>query len=371
MKPLNILYLVRHRGMHSGSAKQLFYLAKEMAEKGHQITCLFSHSPKNPCDFASLKIFSPYPILVETINMDRFYYPPSIIRLHRYLKKNQFDVVHAFKGGALNSLLLASIGIKIPAVIFFRGVSFPFDFWSSLKFRWAKIDHIIAISASIKKQLLAQNILTPQQISVVHGVEDPAQYHPRPQKPCRESLQIPIKSTVVSLLANIGGWKGHRYFFDSVPFFLNSSPDILIWCVGRGDAQQFAPQLKQLGIEQSVRFSPFIEKFEMAIAAVDISVCASYQGEGITGVVVASMAMRKAIITTDVGGNKEIIINEETGLVVPAKDPESLGLAIKRLIENPDLATRLADNAYQYYLQHLQPASAAQKVEQIYRTYTD
>ncbi len=367
-KRLKILYLVRQQGIHSGSSKQLFYLAKEMVARGHEVTCIFNDTPKTPCDHHSLAPLKELKLKFSTLDMGKFYRPRSIKSLRRILKQEQFDVIHTYKGGAVNLAYLASIGIKVPCFVYFRGVSFPLPLLSALKFRGNKIHHIIAISHSIKKSLVEKNRLFADRISVIHGVEDANQYFPMESLKEREQFGLPSPSEgkVIAIFANFGTWKGHKTLFQSAPYFLSKHPDAIIWCVGKGDTSRFTPLLKELGIENRIKFTPFVAKFEKAVASADLSVCASYDGEGLTGTLVCSMAMKKTIVTTDVGGNAEIIKQDKTGIVVPKRNPQALGEAICELLDNPSKCQQLAQNAYDYFITNLQPQQAAAQTEEIY-----
>ena len=65
--------------------------------------------------------------------------------------------------------------------------------------------------------------------------------------------------------------------------------------------------------------------------------------EGMPLVVLDAMAHRKPVVATPVGGTPELVVDEETGLLVPPRDPERLAAAIGRVLADPELATRLGE----------------------------
>ena len=67
--------------------------------------------------------------------------------------------------------------------------------------------------------------------------------------------------------------------------------------------------------------------------------------EGLPLVLIEAAALGKPIVATDVDGSREIITDGETGLLVPAADPQALASAVNRLLDDPDLASRLASRA--------------------------
>ena len=71
------------------------------------------------------------------------------------------------------------------------------------------------------------------------------------------------------------------------------------------------------------------------LAASDIGILCSHE-EGFSNAILEGMAAGLPMIVSDVGGNAEAVIHDETGLVVPAGDPKALANAIVALIGNPE-----------------------------------
>jgi len=82
-------------------------------------------------------------------------------------------------------------------------------------------------------------------------------------------------------------------------------------------------------------FTGFRTDIPELLAAMDLTVCSSIRGEGLTGTIRESLAMRVPVITTDVGGNRELVRDDETGYVVPAKDSSVMAERILSLLRNP------------------------------------
>jgi glycosyltransferase involved in cell wall biosynthesis len=80
------------------------------------------------------------------------------------------------------------------------------------------------------------------------------------------------------------------------------------------------------------------------LAAADTA-CLSSNWEGLPMVVLEAMALGKPVVATDVGGTRDAVVHEETGLLVPPADPAAMAEALLRLARAPDLATRLGAGA--------------------------
>jgi Glycosyltransferase len=116
--------------------------------------------------------------------------------------------------------------------------------------------------------------------------------------------------------------------------------------VGRIDDESYyrmvLEEVKQLGLEDDFIFLGHRDDIPEIIAASDVSVSASVEGEGLTGALRESLAMKKPVIATAVSGNPELIINGKTGWLVRPGDPKDLARALIEALNDQAEATRRA-----------------------------
>jgi glycosyltransferase involved in cell wall biosynthesis len=100
-----------------------------------------------------------------------------------------------------------------------------------------------------------------------------------------------------------------------------------------------------VGLNGAVRFPGFLNRAEKAQEgdAADIFINTSHV-DNMPVTIVEACAMGLPVITTDVGGIKDLLIDGETGLLVPDNDDEAMCKAITRLLNDPALAGRLSNN---------------------------
>jgi glycosyltransferase involved in cell wall biosynthesis len=106
------------------------------------------------------------------------------------------------------------------------------------------------------------------------------------------------------------------------------------------------------------------------LIASDISVLPS-RYEGIPRALMESMALGIPVIATNVPGSRTLIRSGENGILVKHDDVPELAVAIRSLIENPGLTSRLANTGKQTVLKEYDEHNVAARVENIYRHILD
>jgi glycosyltransferase involved in cell wall biosynthesis len=99
----------------------------------------------------------------------------------------------------------------------------------------------------------------------------------------------------------------------------------------------------------------------------DVVVCASTRGEGLTGSVREALAMARPVVSTDVAGNRELVRHGETGLLVPVREPDSLAAAIAQLLDDREQAGRLGRAGRALVLEVCTDDARTACVEELYR----
>jgi glycosyltransferase involved in cell wall biosynthesis len=145
------------------------------------------------------------------------------------------------------------------------------------------------------------------------------------------------------------GIKGHEDLLAAARIVLDRRPDVRFLVVGDGFGdlgvrhfEHIRGLARELGVADSVIFAGRRTDLVDVLAALDVSVQASLSEN--YGGTIESLLMERPTVATAAGGMPEVVIDEETGLLVPIRDPEALAAAILRMVEDPELARRLGEN---------------------------
>lgn len=140
------------------------------------------------------------------------------------------------------------------------------------------------------------------------------------------------------LVGRLSPEKGHRVLLEAAARLQHEGLDFRIVLVGDGDLR---PEIERLIEKASLTDRVHIAGWQDAAGVRNILaesralVLASF-GEGLPVVIMEAMAMGRPVVGTDVGGVGELVIDSETGWLVPPGDPEALGDAMKRALQTPD-----------------------------------
>lgn len=152
----------------------------------------------------------------------------------------------------------------------------------------------------------------------------------------RRDLGVKADAKVMIVIANLIPYKGHSDLIQAAREVINRFPDAIFLFVGedRGIQKELEQRVANFGVGQSVRFLGRQDDVPKLLAASDISVLPSHE-EGFSNVILESMAAGLPVVATDVGGNREAILDGITGWLIPHKDPGALAAKIIDLLRDP------------------------------------
>jgi lipopolysaccharide heptosyltransferase II len=156
---------------------------------------------------------------------------------------------------------------------------------------------------------------------------------------------------IIANIARLTAIKGHTYFLKAIAQLIRSFPNSKVWIVGDNTAdpsyrQELEVLSRRLGLSHCVKFMGHRDDIERLLMSVNVLVLSTVTAEAFGRVIVEAQASGVPVVATKVGGVVEIIEDEVTGLLVPAKNPEAIAQAIVRILKNPKFAQSIADNAY-------------------------
>jgi glycosyltransferase involved in cell wall biosynthesis len=169
--------------------------------------------------------------------------------------------------------------------------------------------------------------------------------------------------------------KGHRYLLEALvaaPARGDSSKILMIGVPPPGDRPALYPHVaelhrmaRELGLNSRVEFLGFQAEAHRWLNALDLLVQPSLR-ESFGLAAVEAMATGLPVIASRVGGLAEVIVDGETGLLVPPADPDALGAAISRLRNDPGLRSSMGQRGRLRAQRHFSHDLCLRQMEQVY-----
>lgn len=364
LRKLNILQILPKASIESGGSLQAFQLTRGLAERGHRVSFVCRSLT------GEIDIIKSGKVELVQIPMKNEFDILSIIELYRLMIRQKTDVVHVHKGLAHTLAYIAAFFAKVPVFVVNRGVSFPLDCFNRIKYKWKGVSKIVAVSEQLKQILIDSGKIDPDKIEVIYGGTDLEKFNwqIKANKILTE-FNIPQGSVVVGIIANVRKWKGHTLLLQAVQQIVKTHPNTVFLIVGDADnslGQQLKKTTAETNLQNHVIFTGYRQDIPQLLAAMDFTVNCSYSGEGLTGALRESLAMKKPAISTDVGGNKELIIDHKTGLLIPANQLQALIDALNYLIENPAERMRMGEEGYRFINEKFTLEARISQMEKLY-----
>jgi glycosyltransferase involved in cell wall biosynthesis len=172
---------------------------------------------------------------------------------------------------------------------------------------------------------------------------------------------------VIGCLGRLQPAKGYEFLIRALPSIVAAYPQTLLRIAGPGTLlPQLTDLARSLGVERHLEFTGHTADIRSFLEAIDIFVQPSLC-EALPFTILEACSVGMPVVATDVGGVSECIRDGETGLVVPARDPEALSRAILMLAGDAPLRQAMAERAQAFMLEGFQSTMMVEKTVAVYR----
>jgi glycosyltransferase involved in cell wall biosynthesis len=365
-RPLSIIMVDSHAEIERGGAIQCSRLAAALAERGHDVACIFDAAAGGSEDGPEWRRMTRagVEILRRPLRSLR-----ATRRFRRELAERRPDIIHTHKNGALYFVAGATLNRRAFGWVANRGTVYSLlrgsPAWAIHRY-W--VDRMIPVADAVRAQLVRDGIPAAN-LRTIYGSFDVARFDPTTSGAAmRAAWDVPADVPLVGMAASFKSRKkGQSDLLEAARILLREHPDAYFVLAGDGPSGRAKALAERLGISSRVRFPGFVSDMPAALAAMDVVVCASTRGEGLTGSVREALAMARPVVSTDVAGNRELVRHGETGLLTPVRNPPALASAISRLLSDPSQAKALGEAGRALVLELCSDEARARQVEQLYR----
>lgn len=316
---------------YGGAETQLVRLALRLKARGWGVSVISMTPPK-----AYVEELEAAGIPVHSLEIRRKIPDPRpILGLVRLLRSQQPDVVHGFMVHA--NLLARLVRPLAPVPVLICSARNTNEGGRFREVLYRLTDHLCDITTQVSQTGLERYIrikaVPPYKIRYIPNGIDVDRFRPDPEVRKRMREELGLGDAFVWLaVGRFDPQKDYPNMLRAFSQVIKEHPDTLLIIVGDGPVRQAMEELaSNLGLKDRVRFLGIRRDIAEVMNAADGYVISS-SWEGMPNVLLEASTTGLPIVATDVGGNRDVVKDVETGFLVPPKDPGALAGAMLRLM---------------------------------------
>lgn len=327
---MKILVLSNYRGSSTARPEAEIFIG--LKQKGHEVTIMTYGDADYNQRFTEngIKVIPFYP---ENKRDGK-----SIKFIREELIAGKYDVFQMFTSlGYLNGIPAAN-GLPVKVVLYrgYTGNIAWYDPFMYMKYFHPRVDGVVCLVEAIRKLFVKNAPWAKHKFRTINKGHDISWYN---VKNGFDLSSFGVKQNDKSFIcaANDRKMKGVVHLLKATHFLEKDAP-IHLFLAGNGmEKPEFLDLIDKSPIKDKIHILGFRDNILEIVKACDVFVLASLYGEAITKAVIESMALGKAPLITDIPGNKNLVIDGDSGIVVPPANPKALADGMKTYIDQPQL----------------------------------
>ncbi len=286
----------------------------------------------------------------RTLKMRRRISPWASAQLWRFCRQNRIEVINA--NSSKDHWIALPLYLGGFPLTRCRSITDPVGGPNRAWIYRHGCSRIITVAKLIKLQMMRDNGIDPGKIEVVGNAVDLVKFRPdQDGSPFRRELGIDAR---VPLIANVGMIrpdKGQELLIDAAEIVLRRQPETRFALIGKGTGNRklerdLKARIVERGLAERILMVGHRWDTPTILAAADLVVVASQRTESSSLVIREALAMRKPLVTTNVGDVSEVLQHGQTAWIVPTGSASAIADGLLELLTQPDLALSIARNGH-------------------------
>lgn len=294
----------------------------------------------------------------------------AVSRIAEIVKSNHISLIHTHNEKAQFYGTLAGLKTRVPVVHTKHGKN-NLDFRSRIRNYLASLlcARVVAVSRDATLQCVRdERIPATKVLTILNGVDTVTFSPGSDSRFYKAALGIDPEVPVIGIVARLAPVKDHATLLAACQILRESGVNFRLLVVGDGPLKhELEARAESLGISDCVIFTGSRRNIPEFMRAMDVFVLSSVS-EGISLTLIEAMSCELPVVATAVGGNPEVVLDGETGFLVPAQNPASMAEKIGLLLENPVLRSQFGLKGRQRAEGEFSLSRAAAQYVDLYRT---
>ena len=316
-----------------GTERLVIELCRRLATDVDTVVCCLDEPGEWSSEVSKLNI------PVVSLARQPGFHPSLSVRLGDALKAHKIEVVHChhyspYVYGVLAAVLHPSVRVVFTehGRLHGAGISTKRRLINPVLSRWPA--RIYAVSAALKQDMVAEGFPERSIEVLYNGIELGPRLRPADRAAMRASLSLPDDALVIGSVGRLDPVKNLVALLEARAILHGRFPGARIVVAGDGpERQALIDRAHALGLSDVTHLTGYRTDVRAVMAAFDVYVnCSTYEGVSLT--ILEAMAAGLPVVATAVGGNPEVVVEQETGLLIDQR-PQTIASAIATLASNP------------------------------------
>lgn len=289
--------------------------------------------------------------------------PRAIWTLWRLLRSGEVDIVHAHNGrtalNAVTAQAFARQGYCVTTQHFIEPAHTNLGGLAGQPSRWVhrwmnhRVSCIICVSDAVREALLKREHLPKSRATTIpNGISDRTQSGTSDREQLRRELGLKADAPLIACVSRLEQEKNVTCLISAMAAVAGQFSDAVCLIVGDGSQMGLlTDQCNASGLTDNIRLLGFRNDAMAIMDIADLIVLPS-RAEPFGLVLLEAMSLEKPVVAINAGGPREIVVDQETGFLVPPSDPAMLAKAISRLLTDNQLRTEMGRRGYQRFASH-------------------
>ena len=287
----------------------------------------------------------------------------TLFKLIKIIKSNNFNIINTHSG---KDTWVGGIAAKISGAKFIRTRHLSNPIRSSrLNFINELADYIFTTGEVVKDDMIKNNRINPNEIKSIPTGIDADIFNPEKYK-MHDTLENQINIGMVAVLRQ---FKRHDIFVKMAKILKDKYPNKIINFYLAGDGPQkenIINLIQKLSLEKDISMLGHIDNVPEFLNTLDIFTLTSDSKEGVPQSVMQALMMKKAVVTTDVGGTKDLLKDDNFILIQP-NNIELLVDKISLLINDVNLRNNYSAKARDFVVEKFSKKTMADNIYEVYK----
>lgn len=278
-----------------------------------------------------------------------------LLKLASYVRHHKIKIIHTFqtKANIIGTFVAWMTGIK---VITSRRDIGDYSLRGSKKLEFFeknvinRLTNLIMVNSNaVLNAALINEGIRENKVRLIYNTVDLERFRAdRDRKAARRNLGLDDKTIVFGSVSGFRPVKGVDVLIRAASILSKKRQDFIVFIAGDGPERASLEQIAiQENVSDRIRFLGHLTSVEELHPAFDVFVLSS-RSEGCSNALLEAQSSGLPVIATKVGGNPELVLEGQTGILVPSDDPEALAAAMDHIGSDSDERLRLGRNARRF-----------------------